>query len=136
MRELTPLQARFVQEYLVDLNATGAARRAGYSNGEYGRQLIQNPAIKEAVKRLQKVTEIQTNVSIGNVIKELTDLYYESREKGESSTAVRCLELLGKHVGAFSADNQQKDNKVMVLMNFKYNDEVKELPLGSNLVDT
>ena len=28
---LTPKQERFVQEYLVDLNATAAAKRAGYS---------------------------------------------------------------------------------------------------------
>ena len=28
---LTPKQARFVQEYLIDLNATQAAIRAGYS---------------------------------------------------------------------------------------------------------
>jgi len=30
-RNLTPKQQRFVQEYLVDLNATQAAVRAGYS---------------------------------------------------------------------------------------------------------
>ncbi len=29
---LTPRQARFVKEYLVDLNGTQAARRAGYSS--------------------------------------------------------------------------------------------------------
>ena len=29
--KLTPKQARFVEEYLVDLNATQAAIRAGYS---------------------------------------------------------------------------------------------------------
>ena len=28
---LTPKQERFVQEYLVDLNATAAAKRAGYN---------------------------------------------------------------------------------------------------------
>lgn len=31
MKKLTPKQARFVEEYLVDLNATQAAIRAGYS---------------------------------------------------------------------------------------------------------
>ena len=30
--KLTPKQARFVEEYLVDLNATQAAIRAGYSS--------------------------------------------------------------------------------------------------------
>jgi phage terminase small subunit len=31
MKKLTAKQQRFVDEYLIDLNATGAARRAGYS---------------------------------------------------------------------------------------------------------
>ncbi len=31
MSDLTPKQARFVEEYLIDLNATQAAIRAGYS---------------------------------------------------------------------------------------------------------
>ena len=30
-RGLTPKQRRFVEEYLIDLNATAAAQRAGYS---------------------------------------------------------------------------------------------------------
>ena len=33
-RKLTPKQAEFVRQYLVDLNATAAAIRAGYSPGK------------------------------------------------------------------------------------------------------
>ena len=33
-RKLTPKQVRFVKEYLIDLNATGAARRAGYAQDD------------------------------------------------------------------------------------------------------
>ena len=35
--KLTPRQSRFVDEYLVDLNATQAAIRAGYSEKTAGR---------------------------------------------------------------------------------------------------
>jgi len=35
-RKLTPLQQRFVTEYLVDLNGTKAAVRAGYLTGDVG----------------------------------------------------------------------------------------------------
>ncbi len=41
--KLTPKQARFVEEYLIDLNATQAAIRAGYSAktaNEQGAQLL------------------------------------------------------------------------------------------------
>ncbi len=37
-RPMTPRQRRFVEEYLVDLNATQAAKRAGYNPG-WGREL-------------------------------------------------------------------------------------------------
>ena len=36
MADLTPKQERFCQEYLVDLNASAAARRSGYSKATAG----------------------------------------------------------------------------------------------------
>lgn len=61
--KLTPKQARFVAEYLVDLNATQAAIRAGYSPKTaevQGPRLLGNVRVAEAVqagqaKRLQKL---------------------------------------------------------------------------------
>ena len=50
--KLTPKQQRFVDEYLIDLNATQAALRAGYSEKtarEIGAENLTKPAIREAV---------------------------------------------------------------------------------------
>jgi phage terminase small subunit len=50
---LTPKQERFVQEYLIDLNATQAAIRAGYSKktaNEQGARLLANASVAAAVK--------------------------------------------------------------------------------------
>ena len=41
MAKLTPKQERFVDEYLVDLNATAAAKRAGYSEKSASRIAIE-----------------------------------------------------------------------------------------------
>lgn len=52
MPKLTPKQERFVQEYLVDLNATQAAIRAGYSAKtarEQASRLLSNVNVMEAV---------------------------------------------------------------------------------------
>lgn len=52
MRKLTPKQQRFVDEYLIDLNASGAAKRAGYSAktaDQLGYQLLQNPLVAQAI---------------------------------------------------------------------------------------
>lgn len=52
--QLTPRQERFVQEYLIDLNATQAAARAGYSQKTakaIGSRLLTNVAIAAAVNK-------------------------------------------------------------------------------------
>lgn len=52
MRGLTPRQARFVEEYLVDLNATQAAKRAGYSPTsakQVSVEVMSNPSVSRAV---------------------------------------------------------------------------------------
>ena len=56
MTALSNKQLRFVDEYLVDLNATQAARRAGYSQRtakSSGSRLLKNPAIAHAVAQRQ-----------------------------------------------------------------------------------
>lgn len=53
---MTPKQARFVAEYLVDLNATKAAERAGYSPKaaqETGSRLLSNPMIRAEMEQRQ-----------------------------------------------------------------------------------
>lgn len=50
---MTPKQERFVQEYLVDLNATQAAIRAGYSvktAGQIGVENLKKPEIQQAIQ--------------------------------------------------------------------------------------
>ncbi len=71
---LTPRQQRFVDEYLLDLNGTQAAIRAGYSvNGAevQGSQLLSNPKVKARVDRAlaQRANRIQ--VKQDDVVREL-----------------------------------------------------------------
>lgn len=73
-RPLTPKQARFVSEYLVDLNATQAAIRAGYSArtaDDIGRQLLGKTPVAEAVAAQQKAREVRTGVTADRVVAEL-----------------------------------------------------------------
>lgn len=73
---LTPKQERFVQEYLVDLNATAAAKRAGYNSKtaySIGQENLKKPeiqsAIQEAKINLQKRTEITQDMVIRETAK-------------------------------------------------------------------
>ena len=99
---LTPKQAAFVREYLVDLNATQAAIRAGYSKktaGQIGEQNLKKLEVQQAIakgqeKRSAKV-ELTAEVVINGLMKEA------SADDGPTckTARVKAWELLGKHLG-------------------------------------
>lgn len=72
--ELTSQQKRFVTEYLVDHNATAAAQRAGYSDPNYGRQLLTNPNVEQAIAQQQKASLSRTLASADEVLAHMWEL--------------------------------------------------------------
>src|SRR5262245_26754988 len=71
---LTPRQQRFVEEYLIDLNATQAAIRAGYSSktaGQQGERLLKNVEIKAAVDDAISERSERTKVTSAKVLERL-----------------------------------------------------------------
>ena len=65
-RGLLPRQQRFVEEYLVDLNATQAAVRAGYSAktaNEQGARLLANVSVQNAIRERQAARSARTEVT-------------------------------------------------------------------------
>lgn len=71
---LTEKQARFVAEYLVDLNATEAAKRAGYSEKtaySIGFENLRKPEIQEAIQLAMDARAKRTEISQDRVLKEL-----------------------------------------------------------------
>lgn len=76
-RKLTPKQERFVQEYLIDLNATQAAIRAGYSAKtaeQQGFQLLQKTLVQKAIAEGRRQREKRTAVSADRVLLEAARL--------------------------------------------------------------
>lgn len=77
MARLTDKQQMFVKEYLIDLNATQAAIRAGYSekaaNREGGR-LLSNVDIQNAIQEAQKSRNKQVQVDAEYVLKRLVEI--------------------------------------------------------------
>ncbi len=81
MSDLTDKQKLFVSEYLVDLNASRAAERAGYSKdsaGEIGYQLLQKTSISRAISKAFKRRAKRTQVDADRVIKELARIAFAS----------------------------------------------------------
>ena len=76
-RELTAKQSQFVREYLVDLNATQAAIRAGYSAKtaeQQGFQLLQKTSVQKAIAEGRRQREERTAVSADRVLLEAARL--------------------------------------------------------------
>jgi len=71
---LTAKQAAFIREYLVDLNASAAARRAGYSHktaGIIGFENLEKPKIKAAIDAAMKARAKRTEITQDRVLEEL-----------------------------------------------------------------
>lgn len=76
---LTPKRRRFVEEYLVDLNATQAARRAGYSPRSarsHGPRLLRDPAVAAAIAEAQAARAERTKVTADAVVRELAKVAF------------------------------------------------------------
>lgn len=74
MSKLTPKQSLFVKEYLVDLNATQAAIRAGYSEKTaqvIGAENLSKPIIADAVKQLMEERGERTKITADRVLEEI-----------------------------------------------------------------
>lgn len=77
MSNLTDKQKAFVNEYLVDLNATQAAIRAGYSKNGANRQaslLLSNIDIQAELQKKMKAREKRTEITQDRVLKELATI--------------------------------------------------------------
>ena len=75
-RSLTPKQQAFVEQYLIDLNATQAAIRAGYSPKtaeQQGSRLLRNAQVQRAVSEGQKERSEKTGITAQWVLERLAD---------------------------------------------------------------
>jgi phage terminase small subunit len=102
--KLTNKQAAFVNEYLIDLNATQAAIRAGYSvktATEQGSRLLTNVNVSEAIADGQAQKAEKSSRTALDVLKDIQMDTRSARQQGDLKTSLKGLELEGKHLGMF-----------------------------------
>lgn len=76
---MTGKQERFVEEYLIDLNATQAAIRAGYSPKtaqEQGARLLSKVMVQTAISKAQAERSRRTGINQDRVIREIAKLAF------------------------------------------------------------
>ena len=98
---MTPKQEAFVREYLIDLNATQAAIRAGYSEDtarSIGSENLSKPYIVDAIAKAQSERAEKCDIDALWVLREATGTYAAARKADKLSEAVAALKLVGTHV--------------------------------------
>ncbi len=78
-RQLSEQRQRFVEEYLIDLNGTQAAIRAGYSvktAQEQSSRLLSNVMVQEAISKAMAARSKRTGVNQDRVVLELAKIAF------------------------------------------------------------
>lgn len=103
MQKLTDKQKRFVEEYLVDLNATQAAIRAGYSvktARSQGQRLLTKADIQAALARRQETYAKRVEWTVEDILADLRTIATDPEQR--PSDRLKAYELGGKHLGMFT----------------------------------
>lgn len=100
---LTAKQELFCKEYLVDLNATQAAIRAGYSEKtakEIGCENLTKPNIQEYIKEAMNKRSQKVEIDADYVLQGIKDIADNDEE--QSKDRLKAYELMGKHLKLFT----------------------------------
>lgn len=133
---LTSKQAAFVQEYLVDLNGTQAAIRAGYAKRTANRIAAENltkPVIQEAIKNALEARNQRTTVSQDRVIEELARIAFGNLRDfsmwNSTGVTLKDSETLTEAQAASISEVSHISNKGGDTKRVKQHDKVKALEL-------
>lgn len=110
---MTPKQEQFVKEYLIDLNATQAAIRAGYSAktaGQQAEQLLKKLEIAEAVQIAMDERSERTEITADYVLLGIKDVVTRAKVDNEKQHELKGYELLGKHLELFTDKMKHSGN--------------------------
>jgi phage terminase small subunit len=116
--KLAPKQVLFVQEYLIDGNATQAAIRAGYSKKtakNMGHKLVNKKSLSKAILEAQQKRGLKTNITQERVLFELAIIAFSNMPDylsvDEDTGAVRCKGFDSMPKDASRAIESVKENR-------------------------
>lgn len=101
---MTPKNEQFCREYMIDMNATQAAIRCGYSKktaNVQGSRLLTKADIKLRIEELQKELRERTGLSAEKVLREMEMIGFSNIQNvlGEGNT-IKDITTVGKEIAA------------------------------------
>lgn len=109
---LTPKQQRFIDEFMIDLNATQAAIRAGYSEktaSETGYENLRKPQIAAEIEKRQQKHAQKTEMTVEWVLQQYKDIILNTKEI-DPNVARGALDSVAKHLGMFKERIEHSGN--------------------------
>ena len=130
---MTKKQKRFVEEYLIDLNATQAAIRAGYSPltaRDIGCENLTKPNIQEAIDKAIAERSRRTGVNADRVVRELAKIaFVNAGEVVDFDTAILMDKISEDDMAAIQSVKVKTFGEDGVEREVKLADKLKALEL-------
>lgn len=130
---MTKKQKRFVEEYLIDLNATQAAIRAGYSPltaRDIGCENLKKPNIQEAIDKAIAERSRRTGVNADRVVRELAKIaFVNAGEVVDFDTAILMDKISEDDMAAIQSVKVKTFGEDGVEREVKLADKLKALEL-------
>ncbi len=149
MAKLNEKQKQFVREYLIDLNATQAAIRAGYAGKtaySQGQRLLKNVEVAKELQKAQAKRAERTEITADHVLEELAKIGFSNmtdyiRTTEEGDAFVDLSELTCEQAAAISEvvvedykDGRGEDARDVRKLKFKlYDKRAALVAIGKHL---
>ena len=108
---LTAKQERFVAEYMVDLNATQAAIRAGYSEktaGATGHENLKKPEIAKAIEGARQKAQDRLQYTADEWRRDTIKFRNEAHQQADTANTLKAQDMLGKSLGIYTEGRDLK----------------------------
>lgn len=106
---LSAKETIFINEWLIDKNASRAARAAGYaerSAAHTGYEMLNKPRIQQAIQAALAEQAKRTLIAADQVLKDIERIAAKAEGEGEYNAALKGKELLGKHYKLFTEKHE------------------------------
>lgn len=107
MPALTPKQARFAEEYVLDHNGAAAAVRAGYSARsakQIANELLTKPDLQSAVQAQEALAAAEMSVTRQRVMRELLEAVALAREQSNPAGMIAGWREIARICGLYAPE--------------------------------
>lgn len=114
---LSPRQNRFVQAYCGHLNASRAAREAGYAatsgaDAVTGHRLLRNAKARRAIEALQQAKAVELELDRNAIIQAILQAIQTAQEQGVPATMIRGWVEIAKITGLDKPETPEQRRNV------------------------